>query len=117
MKSLFSLALLALSTAAFAHPAGTYMINGDQDALLVIQRVGKCPTVPNALPGTLRSFEFSEKAQTVPYSFETGLYVEIHVGTAEVYVQVDESCVPQNSGNRYEASHESFGAYSLVKIK
>ena len=116
MKSILSLALVLASTAALAHPAGTYVINGDRKVTLTIQRIGVCPAAAGALSGTLRTFSFSNTAKAHPYAFVSGHYVEIHEGTKEVYVQVNESCVPKSRGKRYAASHETFDVYSLQKI-
>lgn len=116
MKTLLSLALLALSVTAFAHPNGTYVINGDKEVTVTMLRLNKCAVSTGALTGYIRSFTFSEKAVAHPYAFVTGSFVEIHEGAKEVYVQTDAACVPLRDGKRYEASHETFDVYSIEKL-
>lgn len=117
MKSLISLVLLTLAVNAFAHPAGTYILNSDKEITLTIKKIGKCPTdVAGALKGGLKTFTFSDKASVEPYNFVSGHFVEIHVGSQEVYVQTNETCVPVERGGRYEADADSFGGYTLDPI-
>ncbi|MBA2405138.1 MAG: hypothetical protein H0V66_10240 [Bdellovibrionales bacterium] len=116
MKTLLSLALMALSVTAFAHPNGTYVINGDKEVTVTMLRLNKCLETAGALKGYIRSFTFSEKAIAHPYAFVGGSFVEIHEGTKEVYVQVDSTCAPLVEGKRYEASHGTFDVYSLEKL-
>lgn len=116
MKTIFALVLFTLATAVFAHPNGTYMLNGDREVTVTMQKLNKCVVSAGALTGYIRSFKFSPKAEAHPYAFVSGLYVEIHEGAKEIYVQVTENCVPKAQGTRYEASHETFDVYSIEKL-
>lgn len=116
MKTLLALALFALSVTAFAHPNGTYMLNGDKAVTVTMLKLNKCAVTTGALTGFIRSFTFSEAAVAHPYAFVTGSFVEIHEGVKEIYVQVDAACVPLRDGKRYEASHETFDVYSIEKL-
>lgn len=116
MKTLFALTLMAFSMGTFAHPNGTYVINGDKEVTLTIERLNKCVAAPGALSGYMRSFIFSDTAKAHPYAFVTGMYVEIHEGSKEIYVQVNDACVPEVDGQRYEASHQTFDVYSIEKL-
>jgi len=116
MKTFLSLALLALTVTAFAHPNGTYVINGDKEVTVTMIRLNKCEAAPGALNGYMRSFVFTEKATAHPYAFVSGNFVEIHEGSKEIYVQVSNTCVPLENGKRYEASHTTFDVYSIEKL-
>lgn len=106
--------LLLLSANAFSHPNGVYVIDDNKEATLTFKLIKRCPKVPGALRGGLRSLEFSEAAQAQPYNFINGFYVERHTDE-EVYTQTDESCVPLEQTNEYPASRQTFNSFTLER--
>jgi hypothetical protein len=116
MKKLIVLGLMTLSSAALAHPNGTYEIDNTADVTVTFAVVNRCPAVPGALSGSLRSLTFSEAATAEPYSFVTGNYVEKHVGAEEIYVQTDDQCVPVEDGEEIPASRSTFAGYPLRRV-
>lgn len=115
MRNLFIFSSLFLSSAALAHPNGTYKIDNDAAVTVTFAVVGRCPINDGALSGSLRTLTFSEAATLTPYEFVTGNYVEIHEGTQEIYVNTDDQCVPTRDGARIPASRNTFDGYALQR--
>ena len=112
MKIVMAFTALILSSMAFSHPDGTYVINGDKAVTVTFKKLQKCPAIAGAMKGSLRTLVFSEVAQAQPYSFVNGYFVEIHKGAKEFYVQTDENCISKETIS-YEASHDTFDVYTL----
>ncbi|MCX6119319.1 MAG: hypothetical protein NT027_17405 [Proteobacteria bacterium] len=108
---------IACASSAFAHPPGVYRLDGNDLATVTFKMIGRCPVEnPNSLKGVKRSLTFSDDAIAAPYNFTSGVYVEIHEGTQEVYVQVSDTCVPVQDGSKVLASHDTFNGFSIEKI-
>lgn len=117
LKSLI-ISLLFVSTAALAHPNGTYILDGKENAELTFKifKGQKCPDIEGALRGSLRAIIFSESAENEPYNFKSHFYVETHdEGSDEYYVQTNDNCVPVEPSVKIPASRNKFGDFSLKR--
>lgn len=115
LRTLVVGAAVLASGLAMAHPNGTYTIDGDEDISVTFEFVERCPAVPGAMRGGLRTLTFSEGAEVEPYNFVTGYYVEAHTEAGETYFMTDENCVPVEENIAVEASRSTFGGYSLQR--
>ena len=115
MRKLLIISILAFASPLFAHPDGTYTIDGDEAVTVTFEFIGRCPDVPGALPGGLRTLSFSDAAELEPYLFVGGNYVEIHEGRQEIYVLTDDQCVPFEERVEIPASRRTFAGFSLAR--
>ena len=116
MKNLLLISVLSLSGVAVAHPNGTYKIDGQSEVTVTFEYLSRCPDIAGAMVGGLRSLAFSEAAESAPYEFVTGHYVETHIDGAEVYINTDDQCVPTDPSVAIPATRSTFRGYSLQKI-
>lgn len=110
LKSLL-FSMLFISSAALAHPDGTYILDGKENVTVTFKHLGKCPTDKNSMKGGVKSLTFTEDAEKEPYNFISGHYVEIHSDEGEEYVRTTDKCVPVG----VPASRSEFGGFSLKR--
>ena len=122
MKDMILLAFLIFTFSTIsliAHPNGTYVIDNDKEVTVEFKYLKRCPQKDNAMKGGLRQLSFSSKAEGKDYQFLTGYYVETHTRQGEIYILVNEDCVPYEDDEEFTitATRNTFAGYALKKIK
>lgn len=117
LKAALVLLTLTASVEALAHRPGFYKIDGNDQAVVHFAVLKECPVVASALTGKIRTFTFSDTAETSRYGYKSGFYVETHVGDDEVYVKTDVNCVPSTTSISLPATSSKLGRFSIQRLE
>lgn len=117
LKAALVLLTLTASVEALAHRPGFYKIDGNEQAVVLFAVVKECPVAAGALAGKLRTFTFSDSAETSRYGYKSGFYVETHEGDDEVYIKTDVNCVPSATNVRLPATSSQLGRFTIQRLE
>lgn len=117
LKIALALFTLTASVEAWAHRPGFYKIDGNDQAVVHFAVLKECAVTQGALTGKLRTFTFSDAAETTRYGYKSGFYVEIHEGEDEVYVKTDVNCVPSTTAVRLPATSAKLGRFAIQRLE